>query len=333
MSASTTTTLSNTLQKHFSKVLLKEAVQATRKYEFGMKGTLDKRRGAKTISFFRPEVADDTEVQTLSEGVAINTFRGVTYTEVNVTLTQYGLAAKITDVLDNTGFFNAFTQSMDTMANDFALKTDTLIRNALNAQTTGLNIRRAGNVSTWTALNSATIAASVLEVAEVLDAVTELRVNRAPTFDNKYIAICPPQVLHSLMKDTEWQDTAKYGAPDRLFSGEVGMIRGVRFIEDTNPFIALGSATAGDEYTYSTAGTGTTTGAKVYSTFFVGKGAYGVPALAGDSPIAPKALMVTGPDKNDPLNQFSTIGYKAYFGVKVLDASYGIAFKSKSEYV
>lgn len=57
----------------------------------------------------------------------------------------------------------------------------------------------------------------------------------APKFDGEnYICVCSTGFARALKDDADWEDAAKYGDPERLFSGEVGRYYGCRFIEETN---------------------------------------------------------------------------------------------------
>lgn len=333
MSTTTSTTLSNTYQGYFSKKLLGYAEQLLRLNEYAAQDDLPKNVGSKTISFFRPSAPTTANVQTLTEGTPISSFGDVTYTKVDFTLTQIGEASKITDIVGMTSLFNALKQNIETMGGNCALYADEKSRNALNAQTTGLSIRRANAAATWTALNSDT-ATSFGSMADVLDARTQLVINRAPSWNGDYVAIVPPQISRDLMRDTDWVEASKYSAIKQLFRGEIGSFYGVRIIEATNPFVAKGSGTAGDEYTYDlTGGAGIGTGADIYTTMVLGKGAFGVSKLTGTaSPWKPQIVIVDKPDKSDPLNQTVIAGWKAFYAAGVLNTAWGIAYKSKSRF-
>jgi len=49
-----------------------------------------------------------------------------------------------------------------------------------------------------------------------------------------YVCIASVNAVRGLKDDSKWEDAAKYGDPERLFSGEVGRYYGVRFIEENN---------------------------------------------------------------------------------------------------
>lgn len=327
-------TLTNQYATYFSKKLLEVADHELRLNEFAVQAELPKNVGGRTIRFFRPSEGSAANVQSLTEGVPISTFTNRTLSYVEATLAQIGEAAKITDIVDMTSLFDMLEQNIDGMGIDCALYADTLIRNALVAQTTGLQIRRAAGAATWTALNSDTTT-SYATATDLVDARTKLKTNRTPQIDGAYVAIVPAEVARDLMKDADWLEASKYSAVKQLFKGEVGTLYGIRVIEATNPHVATGSATAADEFTFATAGTyGLAAGSRIYTSIITGKGAFGVPKLAGtQSPHKPQIIINNKADKADPLNQFMTAGWKAMYTALVLNANWGIALKSKSRFV
>ncbi|HLP07937.1 MAG TPA: N4-gp56 family major capsid protein [Opitutaceae bacterium] len=333
MATQTQSTLSNSYQGYFSKKLLDYAVPMLRLSEYATEADLPKNAGSLSISFFRPSAPTVANIQSLSEGTPISTFGNYTLTKIDATLAQIGEAAKITDIVQMTALFDALKQNVELFGHNCALKADTLIRNALNAETTGLTIRRAAGAADWATLNSDTTT-SFCTATDLLDSRTKLIMNRAPSIGGEYVAVAPAEVTRDLMKDDDWLDASKYSAVKQLFKGEVGSLFGIRVVEATNPFVATGSATAADEYTYATAGTaGLAAGSKVFTTQILGKGAFGVPKLSGtQSPYKPQVIINDKPDKSDPLNQFITAGWKAYYVAVVLNTTFGIALKTKSRF-
>lgn len=72
----------------------------------------------------------------------------------------------------------------------------------------------------------------------VEEVVAELKSKKIPKYDGEnFIGIASVRFLQNLMKDADWKNDVRYGDPERLFSGEVGRIRGVRWIEETNYLI------------------------------------------------------------------------------------------------
>lgn len=346
MATSTTTTLANEYQKYFSKELLDSAKQLTVMDQFADKRPLPTGKGAKVISFFRRSlsaVSTSTglvaNVQTLSEGTPISTFADATLDRIDVTLIQYGEACKVTDILTMTELFDALKQNKELLAEDCALNADSITRNALiAASNAGVTLNTASGTSTETmaklysgatafsGFNNANTGPYKAQATDFLRAVTALKINRAPQFGGYYVAVIPPQVSYDLQNDPDWIDASNYGDPARRFKGELKTMHGCRFVEHTNPFIADGAST---EHAFSNAGTATY---KVYSSFILGRGAYGVSELSGQSPYSPRVYINDKADKSDPLNQFITAGWKAFYAAAGLNANYGIRLESKSEY-
>jgi N4-gp56 family major capsid protein len=329
MATTTQSTLTDLYQTFFSKQLLDHAVQALVLDKFGLPAELPKNKGALTIRWFRPGVAAASNVQSLSEGTPISTFRNVTYAYVEATLAQYGEAAKITDVVTMTGLFDALKQSIETMGEDCALHADNIVRAVLSHASTGLTKRYAQARTSFASVRDATAANGKIIGSDILDAVTALKINRAKPFGGSYAAILPPQVIRDLVRDGDILDPAKYQAKEIIFKGEVGNVWGARIVEQTAPFQEIDNeGTHADTFV---AGTNTT--GFIYSVYVVGKGAYGIPKLAGtQSPTKPSIIINDKPDKADPLNQYMTAGWKSFWAAKVLDATFGITLRCKSAY-
>ena len=113
------------------------------------------------------------------------------------------------------------------------------------------------------------------------------------------MAVIHPSVAYDLTSSAEWVEAHKYAGVTEIFNGEIGQLRGCRFIETTEaPILSGGSG-----------------GAKVYATLFFGKNAFGVvdPEGMGLELIVKDKETVGG-----PLNQFSTVGYKFEAATKIL---------------
>ena len=346
--------LSTQYREHFENQLLTYAVQATRKAEFGQKAPLPKGVGSKQISFFKYGAPDATQIADLTDTSAdevttstilpIDMFgtsadsdasgvRQLSLTKVTATLQQIGQVVVISDVLNNTEFLNSLAQATKANGEDAALKCDEIVRNHImrtvaggggatnltsHAETAGANTLFAG---ANTSLASASL--PVMVATDVLDVMTQLRINRAPEINGGYVCVAAPQVLRDIMNDDDWLAAATRSNVSALYNGEAGSLYGVRFVEDTNPW-RTGVVLANHD-TYSASGT-------AFGSIFLGGEAFGVPALSGDSPMSPSIQIVDTPDKKDPLNQVITVGFKTMYTSKVLTAGYYIRFFSTSGY-
>ena len=319
-------------QTYFSKQLLDYAVQALRKAEFAQTTPLPRNSGSKSIRFFRFGEPSTASVQTLTEGTAISSsnYRELTLENVEATLVQIGQVIAVTDILNATSLLNIMSQAVKTNGEDAALKCDTLIRDELvvtgdTDESDSRTKRYSGGAADWDALAALSDANGKIAATDLLDSVTNLKVNRAPQIGGHYVMIAAPQVTRDLMNNTDWLEAHKYSAVQGLFKGEVGAFHGVKVIEDTNPFIEDAADVKGT-YDASPSGGG------IYSSFVMGGDAFGVPALAGDSPKSPSVLITDTADKSDPLNQTTTIGWKAYYCAKVLNANWFVVLRSRSAY-
>lgn len=337
--------VANRLQTHFSKQLLAHAVDTLRLSEFAMKADLPAKSGSKTIRFFKKRVADASQVGALTEGTAIATFTEVALSYVDVTLQQWGEATKISDILRLIDLFPTLKMNIDTMGEDCALQADCVCRDAIVANpsastwiadtqstlygSNGAQERFADqitDVATASATRFATLLANTaangkLTRAKALTCVTQLKVNKAPKINGGYVCVVPPQMTHDIRQDTDWLEAAKYSDVKKLYNDEIGSLDGVRYVEATNPFIEG-----------STYGTYSATGA-VFSALFLGKNAFGAPKLTGTkSPWSPQIIICDKPDKSDPVNQFVTAGWKAFWASILLDSSYVVALRGKSTF-
>ena len=346
--------LSDQYREHFESQLLTYAVQATRKAEFGQKAPLPKGVGSKQISFFKYGAPTDTQIADLTNTSAAETLSGsgsgdaynpidvfsttggsadsgvrqLSLAKVTATLQQIGQVVVISDVLNNTEFLNSLAQATKTNGEDAALKCDNIVKAELcnstvptgSSDTEGGSTMFAGTNISLTNDASGARALPVTTASDVLDVVTQLRINRAPEINGGYVSIAAPQVLRDVMRDSDWLNAATRSNVGALYNGEVGSLYGVRFVEDTNPF-RCGSGSAGAIGGVDDIDTEDSEGV-AFCTFFLGGEAFGVPALSGDSPMSPSIQIVDTPDKKDPLNQVVTVGFKTMYTAKRLTDAY-----------
>jgi len=322
MATNTTSSLSNQFQRHYSKQLLDHAVDTLVLNQFAKQADLPKGLGSKTIRFFRPVTAASSNVQTLVEGTPISTFTDMSYTAVDVDLTQIGEAMKFTDVLGWTNLLNVLKDGVALMGEDCALKADDVtLASIIGGSPTK---RYSGGAANFNALVALTNAQGKFAASDALDAMTNLVVNKAPRINGEYVAIVPPQIGRDLMLDTTWLDVSKYAASKQVFKGEIGSLFGVRFIMTTNGW--------GEDTTNDTEGTRDTSSPGIFSTIVTGRDGYGVVKLSGSSPMKPQVIIADKADKADPLNQTLIAGWKAFYASKLLNSNWVVVVRSRSQY-
>ena len=360
--------LANQYQNYFSKKLLTYAVQALVLDQFGTKAPLPAKSGHKAISMFRWDTPKATDINTLTEGDASTVGeRAIALTKISKTLIQRGQIVKLSDVLNATDLFNSLQQSVKINGQDAAIDMDNITRNILVGSNVGDNVNsgataQEGGFSTDPATNldngdslteiyadgtrqtasggeyttfEQTTSGNALDGAAVLNAVTQLKVNRAqPTSGGMYAAVCSPQVLSDLMQasDKAWLNASQYSNVEELYKGEVGRLYGAKFIMTTNAFItesALG--TDADRVIYDAdSGGGAAADKDVHVSLFLGEGAYGVPELASQSPFSPKMIITDSADKSDPLNMLITAGFKVFWTALRQNTNYYVIMRSKT---
>jgi len=307
--------ISVAMQRYFSRELLATIEKTVVLDQFAMKAPLPEKSGGKTMRFFRYEEGDAANVDTLTEGTTPTT-KALQMETVDVDLVQYGQVLSISDIADATALFNNIEQATLRIGRDSALKLDSVIRTELFSNTTGVSDIYSGATTSY----GASITAA--DASDWLDAATALKINAASPLDGGFIAIVGPQQARDLLADSEWQEAHHYAEPQARLRGEIGRMHGVRFVETTEPFRA---GSGGSQYTYSSSG-------DIYGSVVVGAQAYGVPSLSSQSPYSPSVYIVSGADKNDPLNQRILVGFKSFFAAKNIQPKHIARVYSKTGY-
>jgi|GEM_PF-1105268 len=326
--------VSNTIQPYYSKKLLQRAIQMTRLSEFAVQESLEPGIGATSVRFYRPPQADLTATgapAALTEGTAPSNYRDIAFTPIDVSLAQIGQVAKVTDIANTVGLVKYLDTAIDLMGDEFALDVDTRIRNILVHQTTGFTKRYAQQQANFAALAAASLANGALIPRDFLDAMTQLKLNRAPTINGNYVAVIPPQGTRDILNSSEFREVVRQNYADKIFKGEIGDYYGLRLVEGTNPFTE--DETEGTLATSFSSGGSNTTGF-IYSTIVTGKGGFGTVDMKklGGVGKKPQIIVVNTPDSGNPLNQFTLVGWKAYWNGAMLNTAWGITLRHKTQF-
>lgn len=325
MAINTTTSLSNQYQRFFSKKLLMHAENTLVLNQFAKKAPLPKGVGGKTIRFFRRVTAAAANVQTLTEGTPLATYTDLTYTAVDVDLVQLGELARFTDILGWTALLDVMEDGIQLLGEDCALKADDVTLAVIAAASGGGTKRYSGGAATYAALQALTQANGKFVALDGLDAVTTLKINLSPRIDGGFVGIVGPQIARDLMTDARWLDPQKYQhGSNGLYKGEIGKLDGVRYVETTNVW--------SEDAAEGTRDTTITPANQIYLSVFTGKEGYGVVALDGQSPMSPKVIICDKADKSDGLNQFISVGWKAFYQAAMLNTAWVVAQRSKAVY-
>ena len=308
MNATTSNTEGNDLSDEMKTFYDKNLIRLAEPYlvhdQFAQKRNIPSGNG-KTIDFRQftklPKITSALTEGTTPDGQALDV------SNLTATVAQYGGYVKVTDLLQLTAIDPVITEATALIASQAGRSLDTVTREILAA---GTNVLYSGGQSARASLTSS----HLLTVADVRKAVRILEHNDAPKIDGFYIGIIHPDEKYDLMSDSTWVDWQKYTSPEKMYKNEIGQIAGVRFVESTEAKIfEEGGASDAD----------------VYATIIFGKDAYGTTEVEGGGL---ETIIKSKEQAGGPLNQYSTIGWKATKVAKILVQNYIVRVESGCTY-
>lgn len=226
---------------YYDKQLIRYAQAKLVHMQFGQERDIPERAG-QAIEF-RAFDSLGKALEPLIEGVTPDP-QNLSVTAITATVQQYGGFVAVTDKLVLTAIDPMITETVRLIGDQAGLTLDTVTRDKLHADVTNIGYASTwnGDTETETFYRHMLDGTAKLTVKEVEKQVTELRSQNAPTIDGFYICIAHPKALFDLKRDPEWRDAQKYTANvKKLFTGEVGEIGGVRFVETTEAKIFRGA--------------------------------------------------------------------------------------------
>lgn len=205
---------------------------------------------------------------TLTEGVPM-VGKALSNSMKSITVAEKGNAVKVSELLLQSSFDDIMATATTLLARDYATVLDLELRDCALKNATVIFGRKTGEAKI-TARSEIT-AKNPLTVATVKDGVEILATNNAPKFEgNYYICFVHPHQSRDLRDDNAWINASNYGAPTQLFTGEIGRIDDVRFIETT---LMCNGAAGEDDPAYNADLTG---GVPVYQSVLFGENYYGI---------------------------------------------------------
>jgi len=244
----------------------------------------------------------------------------MTAATVSATLAHYGNYTTVGSLYSLTSIETGLTEHVSVHGQNAGESIDQLIRTELvSGATTLLVSTSTGGAAGSTTAISTIHTSDTLTGLEVRRARRTLMKNKGAKFEGGlYRGIIGPDTAMDLMGNSEWVNANIYQTPDAIKNGVVGKIAGVEFVETNNQHYVLSAG-------FSTSATNI---ANVYSNFICAKNAYGVINLGSIS--APK-VYVKNPGANstdNPIDQFSTVGWKMPFAAKTLNSNWLINLKT-----
>ncbi len=324
--ATTGNDLSAEMKTFYDRNLIKMAKAQLVHDQFGQKRPIPKGNG-KSIEFrkFAPLAKALTP---LTEGVTPDG-KSMDVSTVTATVSQYGDFIVQSDVLELTAVDNTILEATDLLGTQAGLTLDTVTRNVLQASTNVFYCSTwSGSTETKVTQRANMNLTSKLTVKMVNKIATYLKRVNAPKIDGYYVAIIHPDVANDLKNDDNWKYPHQYRDTKNLYTGELGEIGGVRFVESSEALIV--KDTTCPKIDPSGDASALTNRYAVYSTLFVGAGAYGVTDIEGggmQTIVKQKGSAGTA----DPLDQRSSVGWKSMKTAEILIPEYLVRVESLSE--
>lgn len=305
------------MQIFYDRVFLDRAKIELR-HDFGAQVRNVPMNSGKTVYFTRytPLAVITTALSEAANPAAVD----MTASTISATLADYGNYTTVGSLYSMTSIEEGLKEHVSVHGQNAGESIDQLIRTELVSGATNV----LSSTSTGGAAGSSTAISTIhtsdsLTGLEIRRAVRTLKNNKAQKFESGlFRGIIGPYTAMDLMGNSEWLDAHRYTTAEAIERGVVGKLHGVEFVETNNQHYTL---TGG----FSTSATNV---ANVYSNFIFGKNAYGVINLG--SVTAPK-VYVKNPGANstdNPLDQFSTVGWKMPFACKTLNANWLINLKT-----
>lgn len=155
---------------------------------------------------------------------------------------QFGDYSTVSDVLELTAIDNVIVEITSKHADNAGLTLDTIARNELITATQVIY----APVVTSSGVTEVNSRAGLTKDAKltpelIAKAVTQLKKNNAPKINGDYVCIIHPSVAFDLMRHKEWIDAHQYTTSENIYSGELGKLYGVRFVESTEAAVLVGA--------------------------------------------------------------------------------------------
>ena len=221
-------------KQFYDKKLLETAKARLVHANFGQKRGIPRHNG-KSVEFRRYELfSPDVSALTLQEGVTPDG-QSLAQSKVESEVKQYGAYVELSDLLDMTAYDEVIADSAELLGEQLGGVIEQVARDEMAATT---NIQYAGGVMTRQQL----AATHVLNTDELRRAVRTLKRNKARPFMSgadgcsrkpHFVCICSPEATYDLQNDALWRDVSKYSNAEQIYSGEIGSLFGVVFVEST----------------------------------------------------------------------------------------------------
>lgn len=313
------------VQAFYDRNLLARAQPSEVHGRFGQKRPIAQRNGNQ-IKFRRYSQLAAASIP-LTEGVT-PTGSQLAVTDLLATLNQYGDFITLSDMVSLTNQDPVVTEATDVLGDQAGTTIDQARRDVLVA---GTNVAYAGGVAarvnvnikiTGPDLDKAIRFLKVQNAKYVKDGIMPSDKIGTGSVRKSFIMLVHPDVEFDLEQITGYRSISDYGSQEQTMEDEIGAYKNIRFVSSTNCKIFPGAGAAGTTV-YKNNGTNF----DVYVSLLIAANAYGVCPLSGNAmQTYIKALGSSG--TADPLEQRSTVGWKATTTTKILNDSWMIRLET-----
>lgn len=319
MPATTVTQVPPGTQAFYDRNLLERATPSELHGRFGQKRPISTKSGNQIK--FRRYSALTPAITPLTEGVTPGG-SSLAVTDVIATLAQYGDFITLTDVVDMVNQDPVITEATDVLGDQAGLSIDQIRRDVLVA---GTNVAYANAVVNRAAVNVK------LSTADLDKAIRFLKNQNAKfmkegippstsvgtgAIRKAFIGVVHPDTEFDLESLAGFRPVSDYPAQMGVMEDEIGAYKNIRFLSSTNAKIFAGGGAAGTTV-YKNNGANF----DVYATLIFAADAYGVCPLSGKAMETIVKPLGSG-GATDPLNQRSSVGWKAMTTTKILNEAW-----------
>ncbi len=294
------------MKEFYEKTLITMAEPKLLFDQFGDKYPIPK-NGGKIIEFRKYDSLPKNTTP-LVEGVTPDGTK-MNVTNIKSEVKQYGDYVTLTDVLELTAIDNNVVQATKLSGSQAGRTLDTITRDIVCGGTNVMYASKADGTEVLT--RSGLDATCKLNIDIFLQAAAYLGSVNAETIDDSFVGIIHPYAAYDVKTSEGFEEWNKYTTPDKMWKGEIGRIGNIRFIENSEAKI-IKDETCPD-------------GLAVYETMVIAAHAYGVTEVEGGGLQHIVKQLGSG---EDPLNQRSTVGWKAIKTAERLVEQYMVRVES-----
>jgi N4-gp56 family major capsid protein len=249
--------------------------------------------------------------------------KAISYTDIEVTLKQYGDYVELTDVIQDTHEDPVLSEMTQILAEQIVETVELVRYSTLKA---GTNVFYSGGVTARASVDGTITRGDLRKIYRSFkkNRAKEISEIIAPTakvatepVGKAYFIVGHTDLAADLMNVPGFTPIEKYAAGTKVMDGEVGKVENFRFIlnELFAPFLAAGTSGS----TYLTNGLSGTGQADVYPMLAFAKNAYAIVPLQGANAVKPMVKNPGAPTQGDELGQRGFVSWKGWQATAILN--------------